>query len=50
MIPGKNRWVAADGTYQRKKRQSIQIKLMHGEHLVLKELLNFNFFTGNMDS
>ena len=33
----------------KEQRQSIQIKFMHEKHLVLKELLNFNF-SGNMDS
>ena len=46
--------VKIDGLQQviviKEQRQSIQIKFMHGEHLVLKELLNFNFFKGNMDS
>ena len=46
--------VKIDGLQQviliKEQRQSIQIKFMHGEHLVRKELLNFNFFTGNMDS
>ena len=40
--PGKK-----DGLQQviliKEQRQNIQIKFMHGEHLVLKELLNFNF-------
>ena len=47
--PGKHRWVLSDDTYERTITNFLK-RLMSGEHLIQKELLNFIFYKKHGES